>query len=214
MKKYLALCLLVCCVFCGCATLKEGTISNNIFSSSFLNAVIKVDDTFSYLGEVNYGRLGEAHTSPILLKGSTHFYLRKDRRKQNKASDLYSIKRTEGYFLDFIYNMKDPLEHGEYKLGGGKYQYVTDAYRVSQSSPITQYILDKGYIMPDLIIKKQFARISARNDTLLEIAYLEDFSDYCEAFRVGKRGDPLTPDQQTALDRFNENCMNSFTVLK
>ncbi len=101
-------------------------------------------------------------------------------------------------------------------MGERKYQYCAflTSFIADYQKELVTYVSEKGYILPNYMLKKQYARLmSARKDTIVSIAYHEDLSGYGDTPSYWTRNH-LGWLQKKYLNKFDENCENSFDVLK
>ncbi|MFX0203682.1 MAG: hypothetical protein ACFFCW_46890 [Candidatus Hodarchaeota archaeon] len=219
MKRLLLPCLLIFVLLSGCASLqvKREVIDNTFYSSSNPKIQIKVRPEFKYIGETKQTAYRQALFSTRMLEYRARGYIFIDSEGSRvKRAVAITIMRVETkYFGDLYTRIENYYEKGKCKLGGSKFQYCSFLVYPSLSSALTKFITDEGYVLPQCILYKSFARVyAAEGNIAVVISYQEEIPNLPYDCTAWNPDHPLLEDQRAYLEQFNKNCEASFAVLQ
>lgn len=219
MKRLLLPCLLIFVLLSGCASLqvKREVIDNTFYSSPNPKIQIKVSPEFKYIGESKHTAHQQALFSTTMLETRAKWYVFVDSEgSRAKRVVTIMIQRVETHFFSDLYTrIENYYEKGTCKLGGRNFQYCSHLVYPSLSGLLTKFITVEGYVFPQCVLYKSFARVyAAEGNIAVVISYTEDIPNLPYDCTAWKPDHPLLEDQRAYLEQFNKNCESSFAVLQ
>ena len=224
MKKFLA--LLSFLLITGCAgtaiQINRGVIDKNtFFSEKFPELSIKIGNEFFYLGHFYEEKYEKYLDVP---GGSYHdfdyFYFVKA-GENNKISKLIEIrinKIRSGWLGSEMFPwMKPNLNSGTIEYLGKIYQFGTTVTGFG-SGKNSDFILEKGYILPNsFLVKGTGRRLGNNNNIAFHVYYAEDINEMGGKYshiKDWKKESGLNEEQKSILNAFLARAESSFSYAK
>jgi hypothetical protein len=205
-------------------------VVDNTLSSTSPKLRVKVDSSFTYLGDLQFTYLGDLQYDSWIYHVSEHSRKTKAQKihsfvfvttKEDKIRKILaiSIQKMKGdlhYTSDQLANVKNMLDHGNLRLAGKRFQYYNKVVFPSMAYPVIQYVYDEGYSFPFCTLRVYIVRVQDLGKKLITFNYLEDIfdPDYDCTSVNWKSKAALSDKQRDLLDRVTKNCMAAFEVLE
>jgi len=192
-------------------------VFENTFYSSYPEVQIKIGSEFNYIGETKEAKTRQARDSTYTGTIRTNWYLfvQAEERRVKKSVSI-EIQKAPTYFVSDIYGrVKNFYDRGTCELGGVNWQYCSSLVYLNYSRPVTRFLADKGYVIPNCLLMKSFSKVyGPKGDHLITISYLEvpPTSDY--ACHRWKPNSDLADSQREYIEQFKKNYETAFVVLK
>lgn len=207
---------LTCFLLVGAAK-SDRYVKDNVFYSSSPKLEVKVDPKFKYLGKLDYTMEQQSPDNVQLVTYETKSYVFVDAIYNELKKAVYIQLRREQtqYVGNLLGDARANLRSGVCSLGEKEYQCFTRVIFLSADVPIGKFISEQGYVLPNCILARTYARADSKeNIYLVVITYFENFSDSglsCESWQSEEQ---LTEEHKQYLEGFDRNCKASFTIIK
>ena len=191
--------------------------SNTFFSEKYPELSIKINDRLSYLGHFYEEKYIEYQD---ISGGSTHdfdYYYFIQSGPNKKISKLIEIRinkiRSGWLGAEMFPWMKPNFSSGTTEYLGKKYQFGTTVTGFGNGKN-SNYILEKGYILPNSFLVKGIGRRTGRdNNIAFHVYYAEDINEIGGAYtniKDWKKETGLNEEQNEILNSFLDRAGNSF----
>jgi hypothetical protein len=209
-------------IYCGCATVKpKREVVDNTLSSTSPKLRVKVDSSFTYLGDLRYGtwtydvseyrkkqQTQEVHAFVFVTAEGTMI-------KKALMIKIHKMKKDRHFTADQLAHKKNILDRGNLRLAGKRFQYYSKAITITMGDPVAEYIYNKGYTTPDHVLMTRIMRVRDLGKTLIKFDYYEDISDSGFGdYNSWRNKDDLYEEQWNILDVCKKNCLTAFEILK
>ena len=224
MNKYLAVLLFILITGCaGTATqINRGVIDENtFFSEKYPELSIKIRNDFFYLGHF-YEEKYEKYQD--VSGGSYHdfdyFYFVKagENKKISKLIEIRINKIRSGWLGSEMFPWMKPNFHsGTIEYLSKNYQFGTTVTGFG-SGKNSNFILEKGYILPNSFFVKGIGRrLGNNNNVAFHVYYAEDINEmggHYTHIKDWKKESGLNEEQKSILNSFLARAESSFTFEK
>lgn len=220
MKRILILLIISLFLLTSCASLMpKQFVEDNTFYCSYPEVKIKVSPEFEYLCEVKYNNEGDSVDGSRALRYDMNSYVflsKKAVKPYIKKQLQIRTDRIETHYISDIFrSVENKLESGIQKLDGKNYHYYTRIIYPSMEHAVTKHLFEEGYIIPECVIVKVFARVEGvEGSFIISVFYLEGISDTGYPCSAWKNKDKLTDEQKQYIKKFGENFVELFKILE
>ena len=210
----------------GCTStatiINRGVIDKNIFfSEKYPELSIKIEKEFFYLGHF-YEKKYEKYLD--VSGGSYHdvdyfYFVKADKNKKiSKLIEIRINKIRSGWLGSEMFPwMKPNYNSGTIEYLGKNYQYGTTVAGFG-SGENSNFILEKGYILPNsLLVKGIGRRLGNNNNMAFHVYYVEDINEIGGKYtqiKDWKKESGLNEEQKTILNSFLARAESSFSIVK
>jgi hypothetical protein len=218
--------MVACLIFTfGCAGLKpeRSVLQNNIFYSSASPKVrMKIHSDFKYIGKAEkHGQAEDADTKGTTFVENESYlfgHIEDNRMLKGVLIKISTIREAHWSWLpDLFPKVKNKLESSVMKIQGKSYQHIVAAFTRVFSKYEEDFIIDKGYIIPNLFLMKGLGRlVGADNKTKIYIFYAEDISrikDKEYSYGNWRNRYMLTNEQQEFMKGFIDRSEKNIQIL-
>lgn len=218
MKKGFIAIILIMILFVPSASAKpERYVKDNVFTSSHPRLSLQIDRKFTYVGPLDYRIQTKSPNTLDAVAYDTRSYVFIESVKTTVKTAFYiQIRREQTKYIGNLFgNIKADLRSGVCSLGEDDYTCFTRVIIPSRGEPLAQFLLEKGYVVPDCVLTRAYARFdTSDNNYLLIISYNEDLSGSGWDCNTWQNKNHLSKEQAQYLDRFEQNCRASFSIVK
>ena len=188
-------------------------VKDNVLYSIHPKLHVKVDPKFQYLGRLDYVMEQPSPDRVQINSYDTKSYIFANGvNNQLKEAVCIQMRREQTKYVgNLLGDVKTNLRSGICNLGETEYQCFTRVIYLSPNEPIVKFISEHGFILPDCVMSRTYARADLSLGTyLIVIAYLEDLSQSAFSCQSWQAIDRLTEEHEQYLAQFEHNCRASF----
>ncbi len=218
MNKYvLMFTFLLISVIILAAKKQETYVQNNVFHSLSPRITVKIDSRYKYLGRLESKIEVPSPDSLQVVNYDTKSYVFVQAGDLLTSKILYIQTRREQthYAGNLLGDIRLNIRSGLCYLGENEYQCYTRVVTLSKDEPISRFILENGYTLPECVLTRAYARVDTSHDNyLIVISYSEELSGSgldCNSWQVTDRP---TNEQKQYSDQFERRSRASFEIVK